>query len=168
MKPSTLAGASTIVPELQYEMRRSKESRYDHRLHGVLLVAQKMKCPEVARLLGDSTRTVEYWIRRFEENGLAGLREGYRPGRPKLLNDRQIGEISSALQQIPESVGMRGELWSGKKLSAFIELRYGVSLGVRRCQYMFNQFGFRLRKPRPQIASAVSDIQKKQIRNRRC
>lgn len=149
MKPSTVADASTIIPGLHDEMRRSKESRYGHRLHGVLLVAQKMKCPEVARLLGDSTRTVEYWVRRFEENGLAGLMEGYRPGRPKLLNDKQIEEICSALQQTPESVGIKGKLWSGKKLSAFIERRYGVRLGVRRCQYMFRQFGFQLRKPHP-------------------
>ncbi len=33
---------------LQDEIRRSEESRYDHRLHGVLLVAQGMTCPEVA------------------------------------------------------------------------------------------------------------------------
>jgi hypothetical protein len=46
---------------LQDEIRRSEESRYDHRLHGVLLVAQGLTCPEVASLLGDVPRTVEYW-----------------------------------------------------------------------------------------------------------
>jgi hypothetical protein len=35
---------------MQGEIRRSEESRYDHRLHGVLLVAQGMSCPEVAGL----------------------------------------------------------------------------------------------------------------------
>src|SRR5882762_2883677 len=43
-------------------MQRSEESRYDHRLHGVLLVAQGMTCPEVARLLGDAPRAVEDWF----------------------------------------------------------------------------------------------------------
>jgi len=32
-----------------------------------------MTCPEVAALLGDAPRTVEYWIRGFEEKGLAAL-----------------------------------------------------------------------------------------------
>src|ERR1035438_7182799 len=54
---------------------------YDHRLHGVLLVAQGMSCPEVAGLLGDAPRSVENWVRHFETNGLAGLQEGEHPGR---------------------------------------------------------------------------------------
>jgi hypothetical protein len=45
----------------QQEIQRSEDSRYDHRLHRVLLVAQGMTCPEVARLLGDAPRSVEYW-----------------------------------------------------------------------------------------------------------
>ena len=48
---------------LQDEIRRSEEARYDHRLHGVLLVAQGMSAPQVAQFLGDGTRTVEYWVR---------------------------------------------------------------------------------------------------------
>ena len=68
---------------LQQEIHRSEESRYDHRLHGVLLVAQGMTCPEVAHLLGDSPRSVEYWVHRFERDGLGGLVEGERSGRPR-------------------------------------------------------------------------------------
>jgi transposase len=74
MRPLRVADSATIVLGLQDEMRRSEESRYDHRLHGVLLVAQGMTCPEVAKLLGDARRSVEYWVRGFEEEGWAGLR----------------------------------------------------------------------------------------------
>src|SRR5438552_12628586 len=77
MRPLQVADAETIVLGLQDEIRRSEESRYDHRLHGVLLVAQGMTCPEVSRMLGDAPRSVEYWVRRFEERGLGGLVEGY-------------------------------------------------------------------------------------------
>ena len=79
-----ITDAESIVLGLQDEIRRSEESRYDHRLHGVLLVAQGMNCPEVGRFLGDAPRTVEYWVRRFEARGLAGLVEGERSGRPQL------------------------------------------------------------------------------------
>ena len=159
MKKLTITDASMIVLGLQDEIRRSEEARYDHRLHGVLLVAQGMSCPEVSHLLGDSPRTVEYWVRRFEEKGLAGLVEGERSGRPGRLNDEQMEEIKSALRQPPESVGIATGLWDGKGLSAFIKKRYGVALGVRRCQYMFNSFGFRRRKPRPLIARADPELQ---------
>ena len=159
MKPLTIADAPTIVLGLQDEIRRSEESRYDHRLHGVLLVAQGMSCPEVSRLLGDAPRTVEYWVRRFEEKGLAGLVEGERSGRPPRLNDKQLEEINSILRQSPDSVGIRRGLWDGKGLAAFIKKQYGVTLGVRQCQNMFRSFGFRLRKPRSLIARADPALQ---------
>jgi transposase len=159
MKPLTIADASTIVLGLQDEIRRSEEARYDHRLHGVLLVAQGMSCPEVSRLLGDSPRTVEYWVRRFEERGLTGLVEGERTGRPRRLNDKQLEEIKSVLRQPPESVGIASGLWDGKGLATFIKKQYGVTLKVRQCQYMFKSFGFRRRKPRPLIARADPELQ---------
>jgi transposase len=159
MKTLTITDAPTIVFGLQDEIRRSKESRYDHRLHGVLLVAQGMSCPEVSRLLGDSPRTVEYWVRRFEDKGLAGLVEGERAGRPRRLSDDQLEEIDSVLRQGPESVGIARGLWDGKGLSEFIKRRYGITLGVRQSQYIFKSLGFRLRKPRPLIARADPQVQ---------
>ena len=161
MKPLAIADASIIALGLQDEIRRSRESRYDHRLHGVLLVAQGMSCPEVSRLLGDSPRTVEYWVRRFEESGLTGLVEGDRVGRPRRLSDEQLEEINTVLRKPPESAGIPRGLWDGKGLAAFIKHEYGVTLGVRQCQYMFKSFGFRRRKPRPVIARANPEVQER-------
>src|ERR1700680_3259293 len=101
MKPLTISDPSVIVLGLQDEIRRSGEARYDHRLHGVLLVAQGMNCCRVAALLGDAPRTVEYWVRRFEEKGLAGLQEGSRPGRPSRLNPQEGAEIQAAVRKRP-------------------------------------------------------------------
>jgi len=159
MRPLVISEAPTIVVALQDEIRRSAESRYDHRLHGVLLVAQGMTCPEVARLLGDAPRTVEYWVHRFEERGLAGLVEGPRFGRPRRLDDDQLKEISATLRRTPADLGLTANLWDGKTLAAFIEQRYTITLSVRQCQRMFRQLGFRLRKPRSVIAHADPEAQ---------
>src|SRR5213080_1425992 len=117
MRPLQVADAETIVLGLQDEIRRSEESRYDHRLHGVLLVAQGMTCPEVARLLGDAPRSVEYWFHRFDQQGLAGLTEGERSGRPSRLNEKQVKEINRVLRAKPTDAGMPVNLWHGKTLS---------------------------------------------------
>jgi len=160
MKPLTIADAATMVLGLQDEIRRSEESRYDHRLHGVLLVAQGMTCPETAALLGDAPRSVEYWVRHFEQRGLAGLVEGARSGRPQRLSETQIQEVKAAIRRTPSEVGLTGTLWDGKTLQAWIQRHCRARLGVRQCQRMFRQLGFRLRKPRPLIAHADAEIQK--------
>ena len=79
MKPLTIKDAETVILGLQDEIRRSAEARYDHRLHGVLLVAQGLSCPQEAHLLGDAPRTVEYWVQRFEKEG---LRDSWRESVP--------------------------------------------------------------------------------------
>ena len=83
MKKIHISDAETVILILQDEIRRSYESRYDHRLHAVLMVAQGMSCRKVAKLLGDSPRTVAYWANRFEAEGLSGFADAYRPGRPR-------------------------------------------------------------------------------------
>jgi len=154
MKKLTISESSLVIESLQDEIRRSAEARYDHRLHGVLLVAQGLSCPEVGRLLGDAPRTVEYWVHRFEEHGLTGLREGERPGRPRSLSPAQLEEVNRTLRRPPQEAGLSGNLWDGKTLAAFLEKRFGITLSVRQCQRMFHQLGFRLRTPRPVIARA--------------
>lgn len=161
MKPLTISDAETVVWVLQDEIRRSHESRYDHRLHGLLLVAQGMSCRQVAQLLGDGARTVAYWVRRFEEEGLAGLAEADRPGRPRRLSPSQVDAIDAALRTSPADFGLGVHLWDGKTLSAFIQQQWGISLGVRQCQRLFRQLGFRLRKPRGVIAKADPDEQER-------
>ena len=44
MKILKIGDAENVTLGLQEEIRRSEESRYDHRLHGVLLVAQGLNC----------------------------------------------------------------------------------------------------------------------------
>jgi len=161
MKPLTISDQETMILALQDEIRRSEESRYDHRLHGVLLVAQGMTCPQVARALGDAPRTVEYWIRRFEQSGFVGLEEGTHSGRPSRLSAEHLAEIGQIIRTTPKEAGMTdaGGLWDGKTLSAYVRKRFGIILKVRQCQRLFRRLGFRLRKPRPLIAHANKEKQ---------
>ena len=154
MKALSISGAQDVVLVLQDEIRRSDQARYDHRLHALLLVAQGMSCRQAALYLGDSPRTVAYWVHRFEDEGLAGLADADRPGRPRRLNDDQLAEVAEAVRGSPLDYGLESGLWDGKALSAFISKRFSVELGVRQCQRLFRQLGFRLRKPRPATAGA--------------
>jgi transposase len=167
VKPLVIAESETMILGLQDEIRRSEESRYDHRLHGVLLVAQGLTCPEVASLLGDAPRTVEYWVNSFEREGLAGLLEGERSGRPRRLSEQQMRQVNAILRKTPREAGLNGNIWDGKALAAWIEKQYGVRLGVRQCQRLFRRLGFRLRKPRPAIAQANPELQRSHKKNSR-
>ena len=144
---------------VQQEIARSEESRYDHRLHGVLLVSQGLDCHKVAEYLGQDPVTVQRWVNRFNVRGFAGLREGERPGRPGCLSAPQWARIQRDLRRSPSDLGYEQNLWDGKMLSHHLNTNYGVALGVRQCQRIFRQMGFRRRKPRPLIAQADPEAQ---------
>jgi len=154
MKKLAIDDKDIMQLAIQQEISRSEESKYDHRLHGVLLVSKGFSCYETAEMLGQSATTIQRWIKRFNKRGFAALYEGERKGRPKTLDKKQWASIERDLRKQPRDFGYGQNLWDGKMLSHHLKQRYGVSLGVRQCQRLFRQMGFRRRKPRPVIAQA--------------
>jgi len=160
MRKLEIKEAGIMRIAVQQEIQRSEESRYDHKLHGILLVCSGMNCYEVAQLLGHSPRTVEYWVRNFERSGFAGLEETPRSGRPSVLDEKKRIAIGKDLRRSPRDFGYEQNLWDGKILSYHLAHKFHITLGVRQCQRLFNQLGFRRRKPRPIIAKADPEAQR--------
>ena len=154
MRKLEIADAEVMQIAIQQEISRSGESRYDHRLHGLLLVAGGQTCQQVAELFGEDRRTIQRWVKTFEKYGLDGLRDGQRPGRPRKLSSQQCRALEKDLRRSPDEFGLTGHLWDGKLLAEHLDRHYAVKLGVRQCQRLFKQMGFRFRKPRPQLAQS--------------
>jgi transposase len=154
MRKLQIEDAEVMRIAIRQEIERSEESRYDHRLHGLLLVTAGHSCREVAQLFGENGTTVQRWVRRFEQSGLDALREGERPGRPRRLDVAQWRKLQGDLRKGPREFGLAATLWDGPLLSEHLRRHYKVHIGVRQCQRLFRQMDFRLRKPRPQVAQA--------------
>ncbi len=159
MRKLEIRNAKKSRAVIQREILRSEESRYDHRLHGVLMVSRGMTCVEVADWLGQHATTVERWVKRFNAGGCDALREGEHTGRPKKLTPAQWDQTKRALRRNPREFGYPQNLWDGKLLSHHLAVSYGVTIGIRQCQRMFHEMGLRLRKPRPLIANADPQAQ---------
>jgi transposase len=161
MRKLNIKNAEIMQIAVQQEILRSEESRYDHRLHGILLVCSGLSCYEVAELFGHSPRTVQYWVQRFEQSGFAGLEDILRPGRPSVLVEGMQESIGRDLRCSPRDFGYTQNLWDGKLLSYHLAKKYAVRLKARQCRRLFHQLGFRRRKPRPLIAKANTEDQKR-------
>jgi transposase len=141
MRPLKIQKTQAMTLALQQEIQRSEESRYHHRLHGVLLVAQGLTAPQAASLLGDTARTVELWVHRFKEKGFRGLREAQRPGRPSRLNPNKLAQVRAALQRNPAEAGVKADTWNANSLSLYLR-SLGVELKARQCRNLLRQWGF--------------------------
>ena len=159
MKASKITDRENVIFILQDEIRRTYEARYYHRLHALLLVDQGMSSRQTAQFLGDSPRTVAYWVQRFEAEGLAGLADAERPGRPRRLDQEQIYHIEKALHKSPPDLGLSANSWDGKTLSLYIKQRFEIQLGVRQCQRLLRQLASWVNRPRLKI----TDTSKKEV-----
>jgi transposase len=98
----------------------------------VLAVADGAGTSHAARTLGVSRPTVIKWRNRFAANGIAGLDDEVRSGRPKTVDDAAI--IAATLESPPESLAVTH--WSSRLLGRHLGIgdatvarawrRYGV------------------------------------------
>ena len=160
MRRLEVINAPRVAYIFQLEIERSDESRYDHRLHGVLLVAQGLSCSKVADLLGHTTKTIENWVNNFNSDGFAALRDEKRTGRPSKITANLLEQINDEIRLDPHDLGYNQNLWDGKLLSHHIKIKYGISISVRQCQRLFHKLDFRRRIPRP--ISSKSDPTKQE------
>ncbi|MGH7261405.1 MAG: helix-turn-helix domain-containing protein, partial [Nitrospiraceae bacterium] len=71
MRKLEISDADVMGIAIRQEIERNEEARYDHRLHGLLLVAKGMSARQAALWLDESERTVQRWVNRFEQIGFA-------------------------------------------------------------------------------------------------
>jgi transposase len=121
------------------EFARSEESRYQHRLHGLLLVIAGKSCREAGRLLGEEGTTVQRWVRRLNAGGVEALRDGERGGRPRTLGARDWRRLQADLRKSPLHFGFAAGRWGGAILSVHLRRRFSVEIGVRQCQRLLRR-----------------------------
>ena len=143
MKALQISDSESMIHALQDEIRRSDSSWYEHRLHSLLLVAGGMSCRKVALIYGDSHRSVVNWVHQFEKRGFSGLQEKEGRGRKASLKPSHLTKINQALRKSPREFKINASLWDGKTLSEYIQISFGIGLGVRQCQRLFRQLDFR-------------------------
>jgi transposase len=94
----------------------------------VLLAAAGTPRSEIARRLVTTRPTVSMWIRRYEEEGVAGLHDRFRPGRRRTLEDTEV--VLRTLATSPH--GMPYRTWSSRSLADELQVSNGTVARVWR------------------------------------
>jgi len=117
----------------------SREQRFCYRALCVLLITEGHRPNQVAEWLGEHTRTLERWRKRFVENGLDGLMDETSPGRPPKLSGDEWKRLQNDLAHPPANFGFDGNKWQGKLLQTHLASHYGVDFSLRQCQRLLKQ-----------------------------
>lgn len=134
---------SKQIAELRNAVRRqvtaSREQRFCYRALCVLLIGEGRRPDQVAAWLGEHTRTLERWRKRFLNSGLDGLIDETSPGRPPKLSEREWQRLEVDLSQTPSDFDLDGKKWQGKLLQEHLATNYGIEFSLRQCQRLLKQ-----------------------------
>ena len=133
MRKLQLTDTDVVKALLRSETRRSPQATFAHRLHCVALVGAGLGCDEIAAAFGDDLRSVQRWVRRFQQAGAEGLVDTPHSGRPASLDETQMRQLRLAIAAPPQAFGHAGAVWSGEILRLEILRRFGVTHSKRHC-----------------------------------
>jgi len=107
---------------------RSNPSGAVQRARIILLASQGESNSAIAELVGVSRPTVISWRARYDEDGLAGLEDDPRSGRPRSLDHGEI--VSAILMPPPKKYGVTN--WSSRLLATHLGIGYGTVARIWR------------------------------------
>jgi len=150
-----------IYVRLTDERRRELETvsrqavgRVALRAHMVLLSARGYSVPRIAAIHDCGEDVVRTWLHRYEVEGVAGLEDEPRSGRPpKDPLARQI--VDAQAQQSPECLGYARTCWTVATLAAFLALRFRLALSPSSVRRHLKAMGWRWARPRLAPASTL-------------
>jgi transposase len=108
--------------ELEAGYRTSTSHTFRERCQMILLKSEKRSSSEIARFLDCHKMTVGEWVKRFEAEGIEGLKT--RPGRGR----RAILQASTDLSQVRAAVGRSRQRISLAKAELETELQKPFSV----------------------------------------
>src|SRR5260370_23955515 len=96
------------------------------------LASQGLHTPEIAKRVQVSERMVRNRLHRFNEQGLQGLEEAPRSGRPVIYQPEVVSEIIQTALSKPRHLGEDYATWTLDRLSGYLHRRKGIPIHGRR------------------------------------
>jgi len=109
VRPLTDAEAETLE---RLARSRTTPARAVERARVVWEAHQGTRVPAIADRLGVCEATVRRWLRRFNAEGLAGLSDKPRSGRPATYPPEAVGELIAASLTAPQELGLPFGSWT--------------------------------------------------------
>src|SRR3954449_2988799 len=125
--------------ELRREARRCRDAAASRRM--LALVLEGASREEAARAAGMDRQTLRDWVRRYDAEGLAGLRDRHRSGREPRLTPEQEAELATAVERGPDPDRDGVVRWRRVDLRALVEARFAVRLHERSVGKVLRRLG---------------------------
>jgi transposase len=129
--------------------------RVRRRAEAITLVHDGHTPAQVAQTLGVTVETVRRWLRRYRRDGVDGLADRPRSGRPSKADQAYHDTLEAILAETPYDMGVEDASgWTVTLLRQWMEQDTGISLSDRRMRVLLHTLGYRYQ----QVPSLLSEL----------
>jgi transposase len=135
--------------ELRRLARRERDGRVSARLLALANALDGLPREEAARLAGMTGQTLGDWVHRYNAEGVEGLRDRPRPGRPCALDEGRQAALKALVLKGPELERDGCVAWRARDLCALVERRFGIRYGESGMLRLLKGLDLSWQKARP-------------------
>jgi len=124
---------------------RKGEARLADRAKVIVMASQGCGTSEIARRMGWTRPPVLAWIKRFNAQGVAGLKDAPRQGRPATYSVAEVSEVVATALSSPEQLGLPFASWTLDRLEIYLNEQKGIAIKRSRIDELLIEEGLRWR-----------------------
>jgi putative transposase len=140
----TEAGLRDIVEAIKHD----KRPEIRQRAMGLRLLDEGKPPKEVAELLSVSQPTVYDWHHRWQRQGIEGLANRPKSGRPVKANQTYVELLEQVVEQDPQELGYAFSIWTTDRLRLHLKAKTGIELKPTQFRALLKEHDFVYRRPK--------------------
>jgi transposase len=162
---------TNLTPEAYQELvdlyQTTKLPRIRTRAQMILLsVEQALKAPQIALIVRESERTVQRWLKRYQAEGVNGLQDAPKSGKPSKVSLAYRQQLLSSVRQRPRSLGLDFSLWTLARLADYLAEQTSIRLSEEGVRLQLKAMEIVLSRPQHKISSPDPEYLLKKRRSR--
>jgi transposase len=135
--------------ELRALARRERDGRVSARLLALANALDGMSRDEAARAAGMDRQTLRDWVHRYNAEGIKGLRDRPRSGRPCALDEGRQAALKALVLKGPRLERDGCAAWRARDLCDVVERRFGVRYAETGMLRLLKSLDLSWQKARP-------------------
>lgn len=146
------------LDELRRLARMERDAGMRVRVQAIVLAVQSRPSTEIARTLDVGTRSVQEWVRRYNQGGVDALRRRTGQGRPCWLSKEQrarlCDRIDAGVKEQDEVCTLRGA-----DIQRLIQVEFGKLYQLNGIYDLLHRLGYSCLMPRPKHRKSDPEAQ---------
>jgi len=125
---------------------RTAPARAVERARMIQLASEGLSVPAIAQRLARAEKVVRRWVVRFNAEGLHGLQDKPRSGRPTTYSREEVGVVVATALTDPKEVGQAFGSWTFARLERYLNEERGLAIKRSRIHELLQAEGLRWRE----------------------